>query len=99
MAVRYGSRRAGAFHENHGKRIRLSENKSVARRVDGWFNDDGIVFTAQPIALDTLYRVKLLEKDGQWNGSLVSLIHTAGHLLMTLCTYFPNLTMIYRVLE
>ena len=71
MAARFGPGRAGAFHETkHGKKTRLSENNSVAERVGSY--DDGVVFTAQPIALDTLYQVKLLERDSTWSGGWVS---------------------------
>ena len=66
MATRFGLGRAGAFHEtNHRKLIELSENNSVAERAGQW-DGGGIVFTAQPIALDTLYQVELR---GRVNGA------------------------------
>ena len=77
MAARFGPGRAGAFHETkHGLSIKLSVNNSVAKRVGSC--DDGIVFTAQPIALDTLYQVELLERDSSWSGGLVS-VELVGH--------------------
>ena len=78
MAARFGPGRAGAFHETkHGERIRLSENNSVAERVSS-YRDGGVVFTAQPIALDTLCQVELLERDSSWSGGLVS-VELVGH--------------------
>ena len=77
MAARFGPGRAGAFHETkRGESITLSENNSVAERVSSY--DDGVVFTAQPIALDTLYQVELLERESQWSGGLVS-VELVGH--------------------
>ena len=72
--------RAGAFHETkRGSRIELSVNNSVAERVGDW-DDGGVVFTAQPIALDTLYQVELLERESGWSGfrGLVS-VELVGH--------------------
>ena len=57
MLARFGPGRAGAFHEpERWSRIKLSEKNSVAERVGDW-DGGGILFTAQPIALDTLYQV------------------------------------------
>ena len=70
MAARLGPGRAGAFHaRRRGEKVRLSKKNSVAERVSSFH--DGVVFSAQPIALDTLYSVELLEKD-KWSGGLVS---------------------------
>ena len=77
MAARFGPGRAGAFHETkRGKNIRLSENNSVAKRVCS--RNNGVVFTAQPIALDTLYQVELLERENGFYGGLVS-VELVGH--------------------
>ena len=48
---------------------------AIAGRVDGY--DNGIVFTEQPVALGTVFQVKILEYDGGpwarfWNGTIVS---------------------------
>ena len=78
MATRFGLGRAGAFHEtNHGELIELSENNSVAERAGHW-DGGGIVFTEQPIALDMLYKVELLERESKWSGGLVS-VELVGH--------------------
>ena len=60
------------FHSRRGKNISLSDNKTVARRVTNW--DDGIVFTEQPVALGSVFQVKILEyDDGEgYLGSIVS---------------------------
>ena len=77
MLARFGPERAGAFHEpERWSRIKLSEKNSVAKRVCDW--DGGIVFTAQPIAVDTLYQVELLERESRWPGGLVS-VELVGH--------------------
>ena len=49
------------FHSRCGKNIRLSNNNTVAERVRGYC--DGIVFTEQPVALGTVFQVKILEYD------------------------------------
>ena len=49
------------FHSRCGENISLSDNITVATRVRS--NDDGIVFTEQPVALGTVFQVKILEFD------------------------------------
>ena len=59
------------FHSSCGKNIRLSDNNTVAERVKSYNN--GIVFTEQPVALGTVFQVKILEyDDSKWSGSIVS---------------------------
>ena len=58
------------FHSRCGVNISLSDNNTVARRVRSW--DNGIVFTEQPVALGTVFQVKILEYDNSWRGSIVS---------------------------
>ena len=60
------------LHYRCGKNIRLSNNKTVAERVKSY--NDGIVFTKQPVALGTVFQVKILEYDGDswYGGSIVS---------------------------
>ena len=60
------------FHSRFGKNISLSDNNTVAERVRGW--DNGIVFTEQPVALGTVFQVKILEYDDSQLGSIVSLV-------------------------
>ena len=58
------------FHSRFGENIKLSDNSTVARRVR--YNWDGIVFTEQPVALGTVYQVKILEYDDTRLASIVS---------------------------
>ena len=58
------------FHSRCGDYIRLSENNTVATRVASYNN--GIVFTAQPVQLDSMFQVKILEYEEKWIESIVS---------------------------
>ena len=62
------------FHSRCGENISLSDNVTVARRVRN--NDDGIVFTEQPVALGTVFQVKTVlgfdDTDIERLGSIVS---------------------------
>ena len=59
------------FHSRCGKNISLSDNNTVAERVEGF--DNGIVFTEQPVVLGTVFQVKILEYDDLIRGlSIVS---------------------------
>ena len=58
------------FHSRCGGNIILSNNNTVARRVKSY--DDGIVFTEQPVALGTVFQVKILEYDGDASFALSS---------------------------
>ena len=62
------------FYSRCGEYISLSDNNTVAERVGGLW--DGIVFTEQPVALGTVFQVKILEYDLRWYtyGSMVSLV-------------------------
>ena len=62
----------GSFHQNHGSNIQLLEKGTVAHRVRDW--SYGIVFSEQPIVIGDIFQVKLIEKERQWAGSLVSII-------------------------
>ena len=64
------SGRPGAFHHKHGANIRLSEDDTVAHRVDSY--NKAVVFTEQPIPLGAIFQVKILDKGGGWAGSIVS---------------------------
>ena len=60
------------LHYRCGEDIRLSNNNTVAERSGDWW-DNGIVFTEQPVALSTVFQVKILEHDNtKWSGSIVS---------------------------
>ena len=68
------------FHSRRGKKISFSDNNTVAERVRPFWDfsivtDNGIVFTEQPVALGTVFQVKILEYDESnfgWAGSIVS---------------------------
>ena len=60
------------FHSRCGKNISLSDNNTVARRVGSY--DNGIVFIEHPVALGTVFQVKILQYDANFlcTGSIVS---------------------------
>ena len=64
------------FNSRCGKNISFSDNNTVAERVRTI--DNGIVFAEQPLALGTVFQVKILKYDAmdsaQWSdsGSIVS---------------------------
>ena len=63
------SRKPGAFHRKHGKNVQLLEEDTVAH--GSGFNST-VVFTSQPIPQGSMFQVKLLDKGGDWRGSMVS---------------------------
>ena len=69
-ALHVMSRRAGAFHKKHGQLIRLLEEDTVAHRIDSY--NKAVVFTEQPIAQGSMFQVKLQNKSGGWDESIVS---------------------------
>ena len=64
------------FHLRCGKCITFSNNNTVARRVDGMY--DSVVLTEQPVALGTVFQVKILKYADddddvvEWRASIVS---------------------------
>ena len=54
------------FNSRCGENIRLSDNNTVAERVRGATNVT--VFTEQPVALGTIFQVKILEHGGPIGG-------------------------------
>ena len=69
------SSQPAALHHRHGSNIRLSENNTVAERVNPLrtFNN-GVVMTAEPVSVGTVFQVTVLEKVGGYLGSLVSVV-------------------------
>jgi len=66
------SSQPAALHHRHGSNIRLSENNTVAERVNPLRNwRSGVVMTAEPVSVGTVFQVTVLEKV-QWWGNLVS---------------------------
>ena len=49
------------FHSHCGACIRLSDNNTIASRIEGV--DNGVVFTEYPVVLGTVFQVKILEYD------------------------------------
>ena len=72
------SSQPAALHRKHGDNIRLSENITVAERInphqgDGnW--DSAVVMTAEPVTVGEMFQVTVLEKAEGWAGSLVSVV-------------------------
>ena len=62
-----------ALHHRRGSSIRLSENNTVAERVESWgYPSNGVVMTAEPVSVGTMFQVTVLETVKTWSGSLVS---------------------------
>ena len=69
------SSQPAALHHRHGSNIRLSENNTVAERVDRWKSAfGGVVMTAEPVSVGAVFQVTVLEKVKGWRGSLVSCV-------------------------
>ena len=67
------SSQPAALHHRHGSNTRLSKNNSVAERVKGW--DDGVVMTAEPVPVGTVFQVTVVQDVDEWGGeSLVSVV-------------------------
>jgi len=69
------SSQPAALHHRHGSNIWLSDNNVVAERVNplrNWYN--GVVMTAEPVTVGTVFQVTVLEKVEKWSGSLVSVV-------------------------
>lgn len=65
------NRAFGYFHEIASPNITFEENRGVAlRKKPGGSN--GFVFTQEPISLDEVFAVRLLELSGNYHVSLVS---------------------------
>ena len=63
------------FHHMCGESVVFSAKRGlIATRGIGGY-DDGIIFSAKPIPVGTMFQVKLLEKEDIWGGSIVS-VHT-----------------------
>lgn len=57
------------FHYKCGERITLTNGSCTAERNDGDF-DHGLVVTAEPLANDVLFEIKIDRKVSSWSGSL-----------------------------
>ena len=58
----------GRFHRICGKSIRLSEDGTVAERVESFM--DGMVYTEQPVPAGTAFQIKVLQRESIYEGSL-----------------------------
>jgi len=74
--INWSSQPAALHHRLHGSNTRLSENNTVgvAERVNSnrWYN--GVVMTAEPVSVGTVFQVTVLEKVEKYIGSLVSVV-------------------------
>ena len=57
----------------------MSENNTVAEREDSYFayflgRNGGLVMTAKPVSVGTVFQVTVLTKLQSWHGSLVSVV-------------------------
>ena len=60
-----------SFHEKCTEGVIFSDKKLIGT-IRGRFVVYGVVFSAKPIPIGGTFQVKLLEKGGDWDGSLVS---------------------------
>ena len=59
------------FHHKCGKNVVFStKRRLIATRQTSY--TQGIIYSAKPIPVGTMFQVKLLEKEDKWSGSLVS---------------------------
>ena len=65
----------GRFHQKHGPLIQILEDGRVARRMNSHYH--GVVFGEQPISIGNMFKVKILEEDKAWVGSLVRVYASA----------------------
>jgi len=73
--INWSSQPAALHHRLHGSNTRLSENNIVAQRVNPYENYwNGVVMTAEPVFVGTVFQVTVLEKVETWRGSLVSVV-------------------------
>ena len=81
------------FHEKCGRNVFFSDKKLIATRKSGW--NEGIVFSAKPIPLNGMFRVKLLERDDdEWlAGSLVSARSNLPYTLYVVLAYLTKMTL------
>ena len=81
------SSQPAALHHRHGSKIRLSENNTVAERETSLMGtvrasifpnlarrNGGLVMTAKPVSVGTVFQVTVLKKLQDWRGSLVSVV-------------------------
>jgi len=81
------SSQPAALHYRHGSKIRLSENNTVAERETSLMDtvrasifpnlargNGGLVMTAKPVSVGTVFQVTVLKKLQDWRGSLVSVV-------------------------
>jgi len=69
------SSQPAALHHRHGSNIRLSENNTVAERVESRrYSSNGVVMTAEPVPVGTVFQVTVVEDVDQWGESLVSVV-------------------------
>ena len=57
------------FHQNCGKNVKLSQGNIRAERIGDSY-DNGIVYSARPLAHDEIFQLKIMTTELKWAGSL-----------------------------
>ncbi|XP_076436352.1 uncharacterized protein LOC143275911 [Babylonia areolata] len=61
------------FHDNHGRRIRLSNNRQTAQRTDT-DTRDGVVMSRDPMIVGSLYEVRVDVINSVWKNSRIGVV-------------------------
>ena len=69
--INLSSQPAALHCRKRGSNIQLSENNTVAKRVNP---QNGVVMTAKSVPVGAVFQVTVLEKVKGWSGSLVSVV-------------------------
>lgn len=68
------SSQPAVLHRRHGMNLSLSENNTVAEKVEKWNWRDGVVMTAEPVPVCTMFQVTVLKKVKTRSEGLVSVL-------------------------
>ena len=77
------------FHNTHGRNIELSQNNTVATRVNTW--DYGVVFTSESVSVGQMLKVVISRKVKWTFGGLVSVLVTDMCVAVCMCMHLPSL--------
>lgn len=69
------SSQPAVLHRRHGGNVKLSENDTVAERVNPHLWYDGVVMTAEPVPVGGMFQATVLEKVEGLLGDLVSVVN------------------------
>ena len=77
------------LRHRHGGNIRLSDNNSVAERVNPSRDfRKGVVMTAEPVPVGGVFQVTVLEEVNKWSGGLVSVVNQKQSWSLVVCNLF-----------